>query len=120
LAAIGILLAYRKYGNGLPDTEKEEPTRGVRGLLYNRYHVTEMIYEPMGHVASGGVAAISNLFDRKIIDGAVNQIADKAQGQGSWMRKWQDGNLTTYMASIAIGAAILLGIVTQLVLRWWP
>ncbi len=120
LAGIGILVAYRKYGKGLPDKEREEPTRGVRGMLYNRYYVTEMIYEPLGRFSASVIAALSNLFDRKAIDGAVNGIAEAAQRQGSWMRKWQNGDLTTYMASIAIGAGILLLLVTQVVVRWWP
>jgi NADH-quinone oxidoreductase subunit L len=117
LAVGGILFARRKYGAGLPGEERAEPTKGVRGLLYRRYYVTEAIYEPLGNYVAYGIAKLSAWFDRKGIDGAVNGVASAADHAGARTRRWQDGRLTTYMASIAIGAALLLVFLREVVLR---
>jgi proton-translocating NADH-quinone oxidoreductase chain L len=122
LAVGGILVARSMYRNGLPAKEEQEPTTGVRNLLYRRYYVTEMVYEPLGNYLAYGLARFSAWFDRRAIDGAVNGIADAADDSGARVRRWQDGRLTTYMASIAIGAALLLVFVRFIVLRvrWSP
>ncbi len=119
LAVLGILLA-RKYTKGLPANEAEVPTRGLRGLLYNRYYVTQAIYEPIGNVFALGIAKLSNLFDRKGIDGVVNATARGAQAEGAYLRKWQDGRITTYLSSIAIGVTVLLALAIALLprIRW--
>jgi NADH:ubiquinone oxidoreductase subunit 5 (subunit L)/multisubunit Na+/H+ antiporter MnhA subunit len=119
LAVVGILYASSRYRNGLPDAEAEEPTRGIRGLLFNRYYVTQLVYEPLGNIFAVGIARLSDLFDRRAIDGAVNGVARVADWKGAWMRRWQNGNLTTYMASIAVGAAFLLVFILAFVRRWW-
>jgi proton-translocating NADH-quinone oxidoreductase chain L len=117
LAAGGILFARKRYLAGLPDAERAEPTGGFRGLLYRRYYVTEAVYEPLGNSVAYGIAKLSSWFDRKGIDGAVNGVASAADHAGARTRRWQDGRLTTYMASIAIGAAILLVFLREVVLR---
>jgi proton-translocating NADH-quinone oxidoreductase chain L len=117
LAIGGIWYARRKYLAGLPDAERDEPTSGLRGLLYRRYYVTEAVYEPLGNHVAYGIARVSNWFDRKGIDGAVNGVATVADNAGARTRRWQDGRLTTYMASIAIGAALLLVFLREVVLR---
>jgi NADH-quinone oxidoreductase subunit L len=113
----GILFARSRYLAGLPDAERAEPSRGWRLLLYRRYYVTEAIYEPLGNYVAYGIAKLSSWFDRKGIDGAVNGVASMTDHAGARTRRWQDGRLTTYMASIAIGAAILLVFLREVVLR---
>ncbi|MHB1260700.1 MAG: NADH-quinone oxidoreductase subunit L [Thermoplasmatota archaeon] len=117
VAAAGIWFATRKYGAGLPEAEVATPTSGFRGLLYRRYYVTEAIYQPLGNYLAYGTAKLANWFDRRGIDGAVNGIASAADHAGARTRRWQDGRLTTYMASIAIGAAVLLVFLREVVLR---
>ncbi len=118
VAILGILFARAKYKAGLPASEAEEPTRGIRGLLYNRYYVTQGLYEPLGNVAAVGIAKLSNWFDRVGIDGAVNGVAAVADRAGARTRRWQDGKLTTYMASVAIGLAFALFLLHQVVMRF--
>jgi NADH-quinone oxidoreductase subunit L len=122
VAIAGILYARARYRPGLPASELATPTTGIRGLLYNRYYVTQMIYEPLGNYVAYGVARVSAWFDRRDIDGAVNGIANVTDESGARVRRWQDGRLTTYMASIAIGAAVLLVFLRYVVLRirWSP
>lgn len=117
LAVAGILLARARYGAGVPASEQEVPTTGFRSVLYRRYYVTEAIYEPLGNVLAVGIAKLSAFFDRKAIDGAVNGVASVVDDAGARTRRWQDGRLTTYMASIAIGAAVLLVFLREIVLR---
>jgi proton-translocating NADH-quinone oxidoreductase chain L len=117
LAVAGIAFARRRYRHGLPGDERAEPTRGIRRVLYRRYYVTEAVYEPLGNYVAYGIARLSDWFDRKGIDGAVNGVAHAADHAGARTRRWQDGRLTTYMASIAIGAALLLVFLREVVLR---
>jgi proton-translocating NADH-quinone oxidoreductase chain L len=117
LAVAGILLARSRYRAGVPASEVDEPTTGMRNVLYRRYYVTEAIYEPLGNYVAYGIAKLSSWFDRKAIDGAVNGVAGAADNAGARTRRWQDGRLTTYMASVAIGLVVLLVIVREVVLR---
>ncbi len=119
VAVAGIALA-NKYRKGLPAKEAEEPTSGFRGLLYNRYHVTRAVYEPLGNVVGVGLAKLSDLFDRKAIDGAVNGVARVTWWKGGWLRRWQDGRVTTYVATLVVGLTLLFALMTALVpsIRW--
>ncbi|HLF16170.1 MAG TPA: NADH-quinone oxidoreductase subunit L [Candidatus Thermoplasmatota archaeon] len=117
VAAAGILVATRRYRSGLPASEVETPSRGWRGLLYKRYHVTEVVYEPLGNYVAYGIARLSAWFDRRAVDGAVNRVATAADRSGSQVRRWADGRLTTYMLSIALGAGLLLLFLREVVLR---
>ncbi len=117
LAVGGIMFARARYGAGVPASEVAEPTTGARGLLYRRYYVTEAIYEPLGNYLAYGTARVSAWFDRAAIDGAVNGVATMTDNAGARARRWQDGRLTTYMASIAIGAVVLLVFLREVVLR---
>ncbi|MGB1697377.1 MAG: NADH-quinone oxidoreductase subunit L [Thermoplasmatota archaeon] len=110
IGATGIFIAWLRYRGGLPAKESEEPTTGLRGLIYNRYYVTQAIYEPLGNILAVGVAKLSNLFDKKGIDGAVNGIANMADKSGQQARRWQNGNVATYTTSIAVGAIVLLAL----------
>jgi NADH-quinone oxidoreductase subunit L len=118
VAIAGILFARSRYRAGLPADEVETPTRGWRGLLYNRYYVTQAIYEPLGNNVAYGVARLSAWFDRRGIDGAVNGIANQTDQAGARVRRWQDGRLSTYMASIAVGVTLLLLLLHEVVLRF--
>ncbi len=122
VAMIGILFARMRYRAGLPANEVATPSKGWRGLLYRRYYVTEAIYEPLGNTIAYGTAKVAMWFDRNGIDGAVNGIANRTDEAGARARRWQDGHLSTYMASIAIGVAIMLVFLHQVVLRvrWSP
>ncbi|MES2154872.1 MAG: NADH-quinone oxidoreductase subunit L [bacterium] len=117
VAVAGIWFARMRYAAGLPADEVATPTRGWRGLLYRRYYVTEAIYEPLGNTLAYGTAKVANWFDKRGIDGAVNGIANRTDNAGARARRWQDGRLSTYMASIAIGVALLLVFLHEVVLR---
>lgn len=119
VAILGIWFARSHYKAGLPADEQEIPTHGWRKLLYNRYYVTQAIYEPLGDKVAYGVARLSNWFDRKGIDGAVNGIAHQTDHAGARARRWQNGRLTTYMASIGIGVALVAAIVIAQVFLGW-
>jgi NADH:ubiquinone oxidoreductase subunit 5 (subunit L)/multisubunit Na+/H+ antiporter MnhA subunit len=71
----------------------------------------------LGNYVAYGIARLSSWFDRRGIDGAVNGIARRTDEAGARARRWQDGRLTTYMASIAIGVAVLLVFMHEVVLR---
>ncbi len=119
VAVTGIVLA-NKYRAGLPAKEKEVPTKGFRAVLYNRYHVTQLVYEPLGNVFALGIAKLSSFFDRKGIDGAVNGFAKAAWWESGRLRTWQNGRISTYLTSMVIGATILIALMIALIpsIRW--
>lgn len=117
LALLGIGLAVKKYGKGLPESEVEEPQHGIRSLLYNRYYVTERIYRPLGLVVGMGIAGLSNLFDRKGVDGAVNGVATLAERKSDFLARFHNGRLTTSLASMGLVLVVLLIFLREVVLR---
>ncbi len=117
VAVLGIGIARFRYKAGLPAAEVPTPSRGLRGLLYNRYYVTQAVYEPLGNYVAVGIARVSAWFDRRGIDGAVNGVASAADTAGAQARRWQDGRLTTYMLSIALAVGALLLFLREVVLR---
>jgi NADH-quinone oxidoreductase subunit L len=57
----------------------------------------------------------SNLFDKYIVDGAVNGVADTARGGSTMFRRLQSGFVQNYAA--VMGAGIVLMAVVYLFLK---
>ena len=93
---------------------------GLRAYAYHRYYVTQMVYEPLGNYVSVGIATVSNLFDRRVIDGAVNGIGSLTLWKGAFLQRMQDGRISSYLNTLAIGAALLLAFLVLIVpeVRW--
>jgi NADH-quinone oxidoreductase subunit L len=61
------------------------------------------------------VSWINGLFDRYIIDGMVNAVANITFGIGNKFRRIQTGNINTYLYGILV--AIALAVIIKI--RYW-
>ena len=107
VAVSGIVLAYKKYGNGLKRDEKCENSFIYR-LLSNQYYIPQLY----GEFISKPYAMISEHMwkdvDMKIVDTTVDGIAKFLYKSGDGTRKMQTGNLSNYLNWMAVGSVLLL------------
>jgi NADH-quinone oxidoreductase subunit L len=83
---------------------------GVHRLLTNKYYVDEIydaaIVQPIHIVSEDGLWQI---VDVKLIDGAVNGVADTVGGGSAILRRLQTGSVRAYAASLFAGVVLILG-----------
>ncbi len=107
VAVGGIVLAYKKYGNGLKRDEKCENSF-IYKLLANQYYIPQLYEE----VITKPYAMLSEHMwkdvDMKIVDTTVDGIAKFLYKSGDGARKMQTGNLSNYLNWMAVGAVLLL------------
>jgi NADH-quinone oxidoreductase subunit L len=107
---VGWYVAHRMYSRPSESAEKLATTYvGPYRLLVHKYYVDE-IY---GWFFVKPVLALSRFFlewvvDVAILGGAAWLLAGIAQLGGAILQRWQSGNLRSYAAWLALGAAALL------------
>ncbi|HTW56369.1 MAG TPA: NADH-quinone oxidoreductase subunit L [Thermoplasmata archaeon] len=103
LAGLGILLAWRLWGNGrvfvLAETSAVQP---VRRLLLNRYYVKDA-YDWVGTKGMYTVARAADFFDQYVIDGAVHGFERAFGGASDRLRRIQTGVVSDYAAYVVLG-----------------
>ncbi len=103
----GIVLAYKKYANGLKRDEKCENSF-IYKLLANQYYIPQLYEE----VITKPYAMLSEHMwkdiDMKIVDTTVDGIAKFLYKSGDGTRKMQTGNLSNYLNWMAVGSVLLL------------
>ena len=103
----GIVLAYRKYANGLKRDEELENSFIYR-LLANQYYIPqfyeEFITKPYAMISEKMWTTV----DMKIVDASVDGIAKFLYKSGDGARKMQTGNLSNYLNWMAVGSVLLL------------
>ena len=107
VAVGGIVLAYKKYGNGLNRDEKCENSF-IYKLLANQYYIPKLYEE----VITKPYAMLSEHMwkdvDMKIVDTTVDGIAKFLYKSGDKSRQMQTGNLSNYLNWMAVGSVLLL------------
>ena len=109
LAVLGLFVAalfyyWRKLS---PELLTENPLlRPVYLLLYNKYYFDEIYYFIFVKGVGFGLGRLSALFDRFVIDGAVNGAAYLAKWCGEALRLTQTGVVNNYVAYFALGILI--------------
>ncbi len=118
LVVVGILLSYRIYY--MAGFNRAVFASGVPGAfqraLENRWYISKF-YDDFAYKVVYGLARLSDLFDRYVIDGVVNGIAYLGARTGGVIRKAQTGNVQRYASIIVIGLVVLIFIVL-FVLPW--
>jgi len=137
IASLGVLLAYRLYVRRppVPDVLETRLGFGYR-LLANKYWVDELynatviagtlafsrvlwwidanivdgIVNGVRHITVVALGYGSNLFDRYVVDGAVNGVASGARGGSMMFRRMQSGLVQNY-ALIMGGGIVLIALV---------
>ena len=111
IALVGIFVGFSVYRSGLPDdlVDPAERRLGAFGrVLQHAYYFDAAI----ARLVSGPVTAfgrfLSEVVDRRVIDGAVNGIGRAVQEAGGGLRSLQTGRVRNYALGIAAGTALLL------------
>jgi NADH-quinone oxidoreductase subunit L len=83
---------------------------GLERLLANKYYVDEIydaaIVQPIHIVSEEG---LWKRVDARLIDGAVNGVAETIGGMGELLRRLQTGSVRAYAASVFAGVVCVLG-----------
>jgi len=108
VVAVGIYLAYAKYGR-VPEAA---PSAAPEGLLYrlslNKFYVDEIYDYLFVRPFTACARFFAEFVDPRVIDGAVNGVAAVARGL-SWV--WcglQTGNVQHYATGLLVGTLALL------------
>jgi NADH-quinone oxidoreductase subunit L len=110
MAVGGIFLAWLLYGaQRLEPVRVPRVLRPVQALLENRYYI-DRLYEDVivGFLFYRVGGGLLELFDRYVVDGAVNGTAWAIGRAGDLGRRVQSGQLQTYGAVAFTGLAVML------------
>ncbi len=113
IACIGIGLAYKMYykENTLPQ-RMADSCRGLWTAAYKRFYMDEL-YQFITHkVIFQGICKPIAKFDRAIIDGFFNMLADVTNRASFGIRKMQSGSIQSYVYFYLIGV-LLLAVITM-------
>lgn len=99
---VGIWIAVQFYLKKTAPARLAEPDIFARAWRYDET-ITKIAGGP-GRRAFDKVA----LFDRRVVDGAVNGVGSLVQTGANWLRQSQTGKVRSYALGIAVGAVILL------------
>jgi NADH-quinone oxidoreductase subunit L len=109
VAGIGIAF-YFFLKNRLAADRIADRFVGLRALLLNKYYVDEIydavVVQPIRIVSE---SVLWKVIDVRVIDGAVNGVAESVGGVAEVMRRVQTGSVRTYAASLFLGVVLILG-----------
>jgi NADH-quinone oxidoreductase subunit L len=111
IAALGIAVAvYFFLKNRLAADRMAGRFQGLRELLLNKYYVDEIydatVVQPIRIVSE---EALWKVIDVRVIDGAVNAVAETVGGGSEVLRRVQSGSVRAYAASLLFGVVMILG-----------
>jgi NADH-quinone oxidoreductase subunit L len=116
-ALIGFLVAWWFYIRRPKTPERlAESLSGPYKLLLNKYYVDEiydaLIVNPLKWIST---KLLWHTVDDRVIDGAVNGVANEAGIAGDRVRRVQSGNPRSYAAWVIVGVVLFLIILLQAV-----
>jgi NADH-quinone oxidoreductase subunit L len=111
VAVAGIAIAaYFFLKNRRAADRVAEQFAGPRRVLEHKYYVDEIydaaIVEPIRITSEN---ALWKLIDVRVIDGAVNGVAETVGGASELLRRTQTGSVRAYAASLFLGVVLILG-----------
>ncbi len=107
----GIWIAYKTYGKGLDSTKPDPTTKrlGRLGRLFgNAWYYDKFVSAAVGGPLRKASQWLSDVFDLKVIDGAVNGVAHLVVVAARNMRRIQTGLVRQYALGIVLGTVLLL------------
>ena len=111
VAVVGVVFALRLYRRGLEDpaVDPVDAKLGAVGRLFGHaWYYDEGIAAMVGGPLRRSARWAADVFDQKIIDGAVNGVARGVGAAGTGIRRLQTGLVRQYALGIAAGTAALL------------
>jgi NADH-quinone oxidoreductase subunit L len=111
VAAAGIGLAFFLFLRNRQASDRlADRFAGAHRVLEHKYYVDEFydaaIVQPIRIVSEEG---LWKRVDARVIDGAVNGVADTVGGMAELLRRLQTGSVRAYAASVFVGVVCILG-----------
>jgi len=109
VSIVGVLTAYMIYYKGRWSVAKLASgfTGKLQHLLAERYYIS-WFYDAFAYNIVYGLSLVADIFDRYVIDGAINGIAWISSKTGEILRRGQTGYVQNYVAIILLGASLLI------------
>ena len=117
IACVGIGLAYKMYykENSLPQ-RMADSCRGLWTAAYKRFYMDEL-YQFITHkIIFQGICKPIAKFDRAVIDGFFNMLAEVTNTVSFGIRKLQSGSIQSYVYVYFIGALLLAAVTAVFVI----
>ena len=110
VAALGIFLAYAMYSAKWIPAETVGRIFKPFYILFSRKYWMDELYERIivVRVLIDGIFASLGFFDSRVVDGAVNGVANGTAAAGKAMRRVQTGQLQVYAMAIAVGIVAIV------------
>ncbi len=118
VAAIGIAVAWRLFGaelGGLRLRSRPQTVQSISARLPFLYRASlnkwwfDELYHLLFIVIGGRIAGFLWWFDRKVVDGSVNDLAMTTVGAGRRLQGVQTGRVQNYALGIALGLIVMAG-----------
>ncbi|HDP96633.1 MAG TPA: NADH-quinone oxidoreductase subunit L [Euryarchaeota archaeon] len=109
VSAVGLFTAYSIYYKGAFSVSRlaSGVTGKLQKLLAERYYIS-WFYDAFAYNIIYGISLVADIFDRYVIDGAINGMAWLSSKSGAFIRRSQTGQVQNYVAAIVIGGCLLL------------
>ena len=108
VVALGIYLAYARYGRTEAAVTAPARGTGLARLLLDSYHIDDvydrLVVRPFTAVSDW----FARVFDPRVIDGLVNGVAKVTRGFSLIWRESQTGNIQHYLIGFLAGTLALL------------
>ncbi len=102
IAIVGIIAAYLVYLK-----HKVDPRRIELPFFANGWYIDQSITKFMGGIGRKGFELIA-MFDKVVIDGAVNGVGRATRGGAARLRSIENGYVRWYALMIGVGAVLLV------------
>jgi NADH-quinone oxidoreductase subunit L len=111
VALAGVVVAYATYREGLARADEDPFDRKLgplAKLFGHAYYFDEGVSAAVGGPGRRAATWLSDVFDGKLVDGAVDGVARLFRGAGIGLRRVQTGFVRQYALGVVVGVVGLL------------
>ena len=110
VAVVAIVFAFVTFGKGKNVPEADAEISGLKKVVYDKYYIDEfynkIFVDPISYLSK----ILGEVFDTKVLDGAVNGVGKLVEGSSKIFKKIQVGSTGLYLLFMTVGIILILGI----------
>ena len=107
VAAVAGFAYYKYVVQGAIPAENEAELSSLERLVFNKYYVDETYNTLITKRVDAISKFLSQIFDTKILDGAVNFVGTSTRWLSATLRQTQGGNVDVYFFAMVISIVII-------------
>jgi NADH-quinone oxidoreductase subunit L len=112
VALLGIAVGWLLYARAR-DRDPLLSMGPLTTILQRKYYMDDLYLRGVVKPIQYPIAAAVNLFDKRVIDGAVNGVGMGTETVGRFLRYVQTGNVQRYAVFLFVGVAVLAIVITR-------